>query len=119
MKIFLTAGDKDRFLRKLLDTLKIGHKNAITSAEMARRIGAEDERKVRLLIRQLIKEGVPVASAVVAPFGYYVAANQYEAHEYIKTLQNRIDEDTARLADFSGACAKYNFEIPQQAQLKI
>jgi hypothetical protein len=44
-----------------------GRDNPITGKELARLLNQNDDRKIRLLIRELIAEGVPIASATEAP----------------------------------------------------
>jgi hypothetical protein len=111
----LTAEDRVKLCSRVLATIKTGRRNAVTGKEIARALGQSDDRKVRLIIRELIAEGVPVASSVSDPMGFYIAANEYEAADYIRVLKERIKEDTARLRDFETAC--HEFSIPEQRSL--
>jgi hypothetical protein len=70
-----------------------GRQNAITGRELARLLNQSDDRKVRLLIRELITEGVPVASVTEAPAGYFIARTFKEAEDYRQQVKSR----TARI----------------------
>jgi hypothetical protein len=100
---------------RVLRILKPGRRSAMTGKEIARVLGQSDDRKIRLVIRELIAEGVPVASSVSDPMGFYIVASEYEAADYIRVLKERIREDTARLRDFEAAC--HQFSIPEQRSL--
>lgn len=115
-KLFvLTAQDRIRLRKRVLDALGRGRRNAITGSELARILGERDDRKIRVLIRELIAEGVPIASSVSEPMGFYIVANEYEAADYIRVLNERIKEDTTRLRDFEKAVS--NLNIPEQSSL--
>lgn len=111
----LTAEDRVKLRSRVLATIKTGRRNAITGKEIARTLGQSDDRKIRLIIRELIAEGVPVASSVSDPMGFYIVVSEYEAADYIRVLKERIKEDTARLRDFETAC--HEFAIPEQRSL--
>ena len=99
----------------MLATLRIGRANAITGKDIAHALGQPDDREIRLVIQELIGEGVPIASSVSEPMGFYIVANEHEAADYIKVLKERIREDMARLRDFETAC--HEFSIPEQRSL--
>jgi len=111
----LTADDRVRLRGRVLRILKPGRRSARTGKDIARALGHSDDRKIRLIIRELIAEGVPVASSVSDPMGFYIVASEYEAADYIRVLKERIKEDTARLRDFEAAC--HEFSIPEQRSL--
>lgn len=111
----LTAEDRVKLRSRVLGMLKPSRKNAITGKDIARAVGQRDDRKIRLIIRELIAEGVPVASSVSEPMGFYIVANGYEAANYIRVLKERIREDTARLRDFEAAC--HSLSVPEQRSL--
>ncbi len=111
----LTAEDRVRLLSRVLATLKAGRRNAITGKRIAHALGQSDDRKIRLIIREFIAEGVPIASSVSEPMGFYIVANEHEAADYIRVLKERIREDMARLKDFEAAC--HEFPIPEQHSL--
>jgi len=106
-----------RLVPKLLEILPSGKENAVTGKELAMRFGMTDDRKIRVAIRELIARGVPVASSVSEPFGYYRCAHEFEAAAYLGNLEARIREDEARLRDFRTACRESNFPIPVQGAL--
>lgn len=101
-----------RFLRRCLQR---GRRNAIRGKELAFQLGLRDDRKIRLVIRELIAAGWPIASSVTEPMGFYLVANGDEAADYIRILKERIKEDESRLADFRKAVA--NMTLPEQAAL--
>ena len=81
-----------------------GKRNAIQGTELARALHMPDDRSVRIVIRDLIHDGLPVASSTVEPAGYYLVANGEEAAEYLAVLDSRAREDEARKRDFEKAC---------------
>jgi len=116
MKPFLlTAQDGARLRKSLLQTLAHGRNNAIKGSELARIMGERDDRRIRVAIRELIKEGVPIASSVSEPMGYFVISNEHEASHYIRVLKDRIKEDAARLEDFQKAVGDYT--VPEQLSI--
>ncbi len=94
----------------------VGHRNAIIGRDLAAALGHGDDHKIRLAIRELIKEGHPIASSVSEPMGFYICASEHEAVAYIATLRARAEEDMARLRDFEQAAAT-KFSIPEQPNL--
>jgi len=108
----LTAQDRQKLRSAVLKLLQHGRRNAVRGKELARYLRQSDDRKIRLVIRELISEGVPVASAVSEPMGFYIVANEHEAADYIRVLKERIKEDSARLRDFKKAVAQFN--VPEQ-----
>jgi len=108
----LTAEDRVKLTNRVRNELKPGHQNAVRGKDLAIRLGQNDDRKIRLIIRELIATGVPIASSVSEPMGYYIITNEYEAHAYIRVLTERIKEDTARLNDFKRAAGQ-SFHIPE------
>lgn len=111
----LTTQDRLKFRSVVLERLRRGRRNAVRGKELARELRLPDDRKIRLVIRELISEGVPVASAVSEPMGFYIVANEHEAADYIRVLKERIREDAARLRDFEKAVDHLN--VPEQGQL--
>lgn len=111
----LGCEDMVKLVPKLMEILPVGRDNAVTGKELAVRFGFSDDRKIRLAIRDLIARGVPVASSVVEPFGYYKCADEYEAMAYVNDIEARINENQSRLRDFKAACDKSKFSIPVQA----
>ena len=77
--------------------LRYGKENARTGKEMARVLGFRDDRMVRLVIRELIADGMPMASSGV---GYFIATTPDEATEYMQNLKSRLVEDANRRKDF-------------------
>ena len=62
------------------------------------------ERVVRSEIRELIADGIPIASSTDGKTGgYFIAETKLEAEDYIGKLRHRIIEDCLRLRDFKRA----------------
>ena len=80
--------------------LGYGRKNARTGKELAKLLGFTDDRLIRIAIRELIAEGLPIASSVQQPYGYYIAISYQEAQEYMRVLRSRLVEDAYRRRDF-------------------
>ncbi len=84
-----------------------GSEKAITGGELASLFGFRDDRKIRQAIRELIKDGLPVASLVEKPYGYFVIMNKKQADDYAASIKNRLIEDAKRRRDFRVAAAKW------------
>lgn len=114
----LTAEQRKHLKGKVLHHLLTycrGRQNAIRGKALAWQWGYGDDRLVRLIIRELIAEGYPIASAVSEPMGYFLAINEHEAAGYIRVLNERIKEDQSRLYDF--LLASHEFTLPEQMTL--
>ena len=83
--------------------LGFGKENARTGKSLAKTLGFRDDRSIRLVIRELIADRVPVAASVNPPHGYFIANNLEEATEYMKGLRKRLIEDALRRRDFKRA----------------
>ena len=83
--------------------LRYGKENARIGKELAKVLGFKNDRAVRLVIRELIAEGLPVASSVHPPLGYFIANSIEEANDYMKNLRGRLVEDAIRRRDFKVA----------------
>jgi biotin operon repressor len=103
-KEFSTPTVSDYLKDSILLMLKDGKENAVTGKELAKRLGERGDRRIRLAIRELIHDGVPIASTVTGePKGYFVAVNDSEAREYVGSLTSRLREDHERISDFERA----------------
>jgi len=114
----LTTEDRKHLKKKVwyhLTTYCRGRAAAIRGKDLAWQLGYGDDRKIRLIIRELIAEGVPIASSVSEPMGFYIVANEHEAADYIRVLKERIKEDMNRLHDFEKATS--HLDIPIQSGL--
>lgn len=107
-----TSHESTRLRAGVLAVLRVGRANAVTGNSLARAFRETDDRKIRAVIRELIHEGHPIASAVSEPMGYYLVANGDEAFDYIRALGERIKEDESRLADFRAAVG--DMKVPEQ-----
>lgn len=80
--------------------LRHGKKNARKGKDFARLLGFKDDRQVRLALRELIEDGVPIASSIRPPLGYFIATSMDEASDYMKVLKSRLVNDAYRRRDF-------------------
>lgn len=80
--------------------LKYGRENAVTGKELAKTLGYPNDRVIRLAIRELIKDSVPVAASTVNPSGYFITENEEEATKYLKVLRSRLVKDAYRRRDY-------------------
>ena len=101
--------DTNGFKPKLKQILehRTGRDRAITGRELASMFGHRDDRKIRLTIRELIAEGIPVASATQPPLGYFLVNTWAEARQYQASLKARLVEDAIHRRDFSRSAALY------------
>ena len=67
-----------------------GRENAVTGLDIARRLGHNENRAVRRAIRELINEGVPIASVTMPPAGYFIVATKDEADTYLQHLRDLL-----------------------------
>ena len=95
--------------------LRYGKENVRTGAALAKILGLKDDRPVRLVIRELIADGVPIASSVTPPLGYFIATSVEEAAHYMKVLKSRLVNDAYRRRDFKVAAK----EVLEPAQLGL
>lgn len=84
-----------------------GRANPITGREIAKILGYKDDRRIRLIIRELIAEGLPVASSTENPPGYFIVSNRQEAETYAASIKSRLIEDAIRRRDFRRAADMY------------
>lgn len=87
----------------ILHLLRRGKRNAQTGKELAKLLGFNDDRIIRQAIRELIANGIPIASSVQKPYGYFIAESFQEAKEYMSVLKSRLVEDAYRRRDFKQA----------------
>ncbi|NPV81903.1 MAG: HTH domain-containing protein [Firmicutes bacterium] len=96
------AGKSTDSQARLWDILRQckSRKKAVTSRQLSRLTGI-NEREVRSLIADLRRDGYPIASAVNAPYGYFIPVDRAEARECQGHLYSRIQEIgiTARALD--------------------
>lgn len=66
-----------------------GRQNPITGKEIAALLGQNDDRKIRLLIEELIEEGIPIVGATQYPMGYFIAVTVQEVKDCTESLKSR------------------------------
>ena len=108
-----TVNLKQELCRIILN--HVGHSMAITSRELSVITGYPD-RAIRLVIRDLIAEGMPIASSTEPPMGYFIASTWEEANHYADTVKGRLIEDAKRRRDFRRSAALY-LQVGRQDRL--
>ena len=105
---------KDNLKAQLKYTLSKhkGYSNPITAKQLAL-IFRKDERIIRLLIRELISEGLPIASRTELPAGYFLITNFNEANRYANSIKGRLIEDAIRRRDFKRSASLYLGQVVQ------
>jgi len=86
--------------------LRYGKGNARKGQDIAKILGFKNDRLIRLAIRDLIAEGLPVASSVTPPLGFFIASSLDEARDYMRVLKGRLVQDAYRRRDFKLASRK-------------
>ena len=102
----MNNGDLKTELKRILLRHE-GKARAITGRELATMVDYQDDRRVRQVIRELITDGLPVASSTEAPAGYFLVATHQEAEEYAASIRSRLIEDALRRRDFRRAADLY------------
>jgi hypothetical protein len=92
--------------------IRKGRANAITSKQLSKLTG-EGDRQIRLIIRDLIKEGLPIASATESPAGYFLTLSVQEKADYIESVKGRLIEDAKRIRDYKRAFDYYTLPTGQ------
>lgn len=95
--------------------LRHGKGGARTGKEFARILGYGNDRLIRHVIRELIADGMPIASSVTPPHGYFIVSTIEEVNDYLQTLKSRLVEDAYRRRDFKRAAS----EFLQPGQLEL
>jgi len=99
----VSSEERMRFKVAILRMLQRGRARAIPGWEIAEHLGQSNDRKVRLIIRELIASGTPIASSVSDPAGFFIIETRDEAEAYHNVLTARIHEAAERQRDFSRA----------------
>ncbi len=84
-----------------------GEARAITGRQLAGGLGQKDDRRVRLIIRELIAEGLPIAANTQTPPGYFVVTTRQEAEQYASSIRRRLIKDALRRRDFRRAADQH------------
>lgn len=93
----LTNGQLKEHLKIIFNNHE-GRANAITSRKLSILTGAPD-RTIRLCIRELISENMPILSATENPPGYFLPISMNEVRKYAASLRDRLIEDARRRRD--------------------
>ena len=111
--------DRPEFKRRLLQNLAYGQARAKKGPLLHQQCGykTSDDRPTRMMIRELIADGIPVASSTGKVKGYFIAETTEEVNAYIEQLTDRIREDAKRLRDFKKAARRVTH--PEQLRMTI
>ncbi|MFA5299753.1 MAG: hypothetical protein WC389_16330 [Lutibacter sp.] len=77
---------------KVLNHLGYGHKNANSLKNLCLLTGIK-ERKLRMAIESLRRQGWSVLIPPKSPFGYFLAENQQELDAYVAYMKHRLIEE--------------------------
>lgn len=102
----IVAQDLKLEVRRILERHE-GRARTITGKELAKMLGCRDDRRIRQIIRELITDGLPVASTTGHPAGYFIPTNYREAREYADGEKSRLVEIALRRRDFRGAANQW------------
>uniref|UniRef100_A0A6M3IV08 Putative structural protein n=1 Tax=viral metagenome TaxID=1070528 RepID=A0A6M3IV08_9ZZZZ len=91
-----------------------GPERAITAKTLAHMFGYKDDRAIRLAIRDLIAEGLPVASSTENTPGYFIVTDRKQAEQYALSIRSRLIEDAIRRRDFRRAADQWLTPAVQQ-----
>ena len=99
----MSPAEKERIRKDLPLFLGRGKDNATTSLMLQSRFQIR-RRTLQRMIRDLIREGQPIASVVKGGCkGYFITVTNAEFEEYCAQLSSRVRHDHERLADFKRA----------------
>ena len=107
--------EADTLKLQVRELLRFGKENPRIGQELANTLDFKDDRPVRIAIRELIADGVPVISSVHPPYGYYIADNPEDITEHLGDLRHRALEVLHRYKDLKIAARS----ILQPTQLKM
>lgn len=79
----------DTLKAEVRSLLRYGKQKARKGQEIANILGFKNDRLVRHAIRDMIAEGLPIASSVTPPLGYFIASSLDEVTDYMKVLKSR------------------------------
>ena len=82
----------------------IGSQNPIKAGELARMFNFRDDREIRLAIRELIADGIPIVSD---SSGYFIADHYSQVEEYTRSLRSRVINDALRMRDVKKSFGLY------------
>ena len=84
-----------------------GRSSAITRRELRRILDYHDDRKMRLIKDELVKEGLPVLSFTNPPAGYCLPTNWKELSDGLEVLRSYIVDLCILRANLKKAGALY------------
>lgn len=94
----------------ILHYLKHGEENAIKKVELAR-LCETNERQMRLVIRELLDDGIPICGSPHQPYGYYIARDTDELKREMRLIRNGYGMELLRRYSALRKCLQ-KMEIP-------
>ncbi len=92
----LTPRTRTRLRSGILELLERGKDSAITGAELARKLGEPNDRRIRMEIEDMICDHVVILSC---ERGYYLAQTNAEVDEYLTNLRSRATKIFTRISN--------------------
>lgn len=111
----LTSQDRLELRKRVLGTLRAGRRNAITGQKIATLLGFKDDRHIRNVILELVKEGHPIATSVSPPAGFFIAETAKEVEDYRRDLRARLKKIALHSRNFR--IAARSVRTPEQLSL--
>ena len=90
---------KNGLKEQVLHELHTGRSKAIPGRVLAHRLGFKTDRQIRLAIRELVEDGIPVIGRSAKPRGYYIADNIAEIQAQREVLKGYIIELAKHMRD--------------------
>lgn len=101
----------------VLSQLETGRSKALKGEIIAQRLGLRGTRHIREAILELIEKGYRVVSTSTKPYGYYLAENEEDIKQNIKTLDSYIEKLAKHRRDLIRA--SQGLLKPEQMRLKL
>lgn len=83
----------------ILRCLRRGHNQAIRKDTLRKVLNLRDDREMRQIIIELIKEGTPIVTAKTKPFGYFIADTPEEIKECMEKMKGYCIESAIHRRD--------------------
>lgn len=90
---------KNGLKEQVLHSLNTGRSKAIPGRVLAHRLGFKTDRQIRLAIRELQEDGIPIIGRSTPPYGYYIADNIAEIQAQREVLKGYIIELAKHMRD--------------------
>lgn len=92
MKPTLTKEQLTEIEIRVLNHLEYGHNNAMSLKNLCLRTGIK-ERKLRMAIESLRRQGWAILIPFKKPWGYFLATDQKELDDYVHYMRSRLVQE--------------------------